>query len=70
MFFSELIPNCQPIRSRVIQEELREVSVVHFTDPTAVGDSIEVLDAVRADCIDGGFEVLDKPFAVEGLAVS
>jgi len=36
----------------------------------ALTDSTEVLDAVRTDCLDGGFEILDKPFAVEGLAVS
>lgn len=36
----------------------------------ALTDSTEMLDAVRADCLDGGFEILDKPFAVEGLAVS
>ncbi|MDP6416534.1 MAG: hypothetical protein QGG54_16115, partial [Gammaproteobacteria bacterium] len=36
----------------------------------ALSDSLEVLDAVRADCHESGFEVLDKVFAVEGLIVS
>jgi ERG8-type phosphomevalonate kinase len=36
----------------------------------ALTDSTEVLEAVRADCLSGGFELLDKSFAVEGLAVS
>jgi len=36
----------------------------------ALTDSTAVLDAVRADCIDSGYAILDKSFAVEGLAVS
>jgi phosphomevalonate kinase len=36
----------------------------------ALSDSTEVIDAVRADCLESGFKVLDKIFAVEGLKVS
>ena len=35
------VPRSPP---RDLPKELREVSVVHFTDPTAVGDSIDVLE--------------------------
>ena len=34
----------------------------------ALTDSTEVLDAVRVECRDAGFEILDKPFPAEGLA--
>jgi len=36
----------------------------------AMADSGEMLNAVRKDCLGHGFDVLDKPFAAEGLAVS
>ncbi len=36
----------------------------------ALTDSTAVLDAVRADCVDSGYAILDKSFAVEGLVIS
>jgi mevalonate kinase len=36
----------------------------------ALTDSTAILDAIRVDCIDAGYAVLEKSFAVEGLAVS
>jgi phosphomevalonate kinase len=36
----------------------------------ALTDSAQVLDAVRGECHDAGFEILDKPFPAEGLTVS
>jgi len=35
----------------------------------AMADSSETLIAVREDCLENGFDVLDKPFAVEGLSI-
>ncbi|HJP37544.1 MAG: hypothetical protein QF483_04110 [Gammaproteobacteria bacterium] len=36
----------------------------------ALSDSNKALDAIRTDCLEAGFEVLDRIFAVEGLTVS
>ncbi len=36
----------------------------------ALTDSAEILKGVRADCLENGFEVLDKTFGVEGLTVT
>lgn len=36
----------------------------------ALTDSADVLDAIRQDCLDGGFEVLERSYSAEGLSIS
>ena len=72
---NEKLPS-QPLRKGIRQLVERHGAVYKTSGAgggdfgLALTDSAAVLDAVRAECIDSGYAILDKSFAVEGLVIS